>query len=172
MLEINGFAGTDALGKLLAAHLPEHTVVALNGTLGAGKTRLVQAIAAELGIDPRDVTSPTFVLCQIHRGKKQLHHYDVYRVRDDDEFLELGPEESFEQADLTIIEWAERVARCLPRDAWRIDLEVTGPTARRATITIPLEGHHQAAVQQMVASLTGGERQSLSIIAAETDQAD
>lgn len=172
VFDIDGLPGTDVLGKLLATHLPAHSVIALNGTLGAGKTRLVQAVAAELGLDPRDVTSPTFVLCQVHRGKKLLHHYDVYRIRDDDEFLELGPEESFEQADLTIIEWAERVARCLPRDAWKIDLEVTGPTSRRATITVPPGDSHLAAAQQMTADLSRREDRWVVLSADESAESD
>lgn len=150
VFEIDGFEGTETLGKILATSLPPRAVVSLNGTLGAGKTRLVQAIATALSIDPRDVTSPTFVLCQIHRGDKLLHHYDVYRVRDDDEFLELGPEESFEQADLTLIEWGERVAHCLPRDAWRIDLEVTGENTRRANVDVPQTAAAIEAARQMV----------------------
>ena len=60
---------TDALGAALAEVLPEGTTVALCGTLGAGKTRLVQAIAAAVGIDRRDVLSPTFVLIGEHHGR-------------------------------------------------------------------------------------------------------
>src|SRR5438552_10006282 len=86
---------TDRFGALLAAVLPAGTIIALCGTLGAGKTRLVQAIAAACGVRREEVVSPTFVLCQQYRGRFVLNHLDAYRVRDEDEFRELGVEELF-----------------------------------------------------------------------------
>jgi tRNA threonylcarbamoyladenosine biosynthesis protein TsaE len=122
---------TDRLGRALAHYLPDSTAIALEGTLGAGKTRLVQAIADGCGVPPREVTSPTFVLCQPYRARRTIYHLDAYRVRDLDEFLELGVEEYFESPALTVIEWADRVAPCLPPELLEIHLEITGPTARQ-----------------------------------------
>ena len=59
---------TRALGRLLAEVLPDGTTIALCGTLGAGKTRLVQAAAEAVGVEPGKVVSPTFVLVQHYRG--------------------------------------------------------------------------------------------------------
>jgi tRNA threonylcarbamoyladenosine biosynthesis protein TsaE len=56
-------------------------------------------------------------------------------LRDDDEFLELGPEEYFESAGITLIEWADRVVDCLPRDRIEIDIQITGTSQRRFEIT-------------------------------------
>ena len=133
-IELPDVAATERLGALLAEHLPPGTVLALNGTLGAGKTRLTQALAAACGIDPADVTSPTFVLCREYRGRRTIYHLDAYRVRDDDEFLELGVEEYFASDGLTLIEWGEKVHGCLPADHVVISLEVTGETSRRASL--------------------------------------
>jgi tRNA threonylcarbamoyladenosine biosynthesis protein TsaE len=127
-------ADTDRFGVALAAVLPPGTTIALNGTLGAGKTRLVQAIAAGCGVDRQDVVSPTFVLCQRYQGDRTIYHLDAYRLRDDDEFRELGPEEFFDSDGLTIIEWADKVADCLPEERIEIDIEVTGATERRFTL--------------------------------------
>jgi tRNA threonylcarbamoyladenosine biosynthesis protein TsaE len=127
-------ADTDRLGAALAGVLPPGTTIALSGTLGAGKTRLVQAIAAACGIDREDVVSPTFVLCQRYQGDRTIFHLDAYRLKDDDEFRELGPEEFFESDGLTIIEWAGKVADCLPDERIEIDIEVTGPMARRFVV--------------------------------------
>ena len=91
----------------------------------------MQAIAESLGIDRQDVVSPTFVLVHEHRGRRLLYHIDAYRLRDEDEFLALGPEEYFESDGLVLIEWADRVAGCLPKDRVEIRIEVTGPHARR-----------------------------------------
>ncbi len=128
-------ADTDRLGAALADALPPGTTVALIGTLGAGKTRLVQAAAAALGV-PRDAaTSPTFVLVNEYRGRLPIYHIDAYRLRDEDEFLELGPEEYFESAGLTFIEWADRVAACLPVEHIEIRCEAVGETERRFTMS-------------------------------------
>ena len=77
---------TDRLGAALADVLPGGSVVALCGTLGAGKTRLVQAIAAATGVARRSVVSPTFVLVQQYEGRRTIYHLDAYRLRDEDEF--------------------------------------------------------------------------------------
>lgn len=124
---------TDRIGAELAARLPLGAVVALNGTLGAGKTRLVQAIAAACGVPRDEVVSPTFVLCQQYEGTRTINHLDAYRLKDAAEFRELGADELFATADLTLIEWAGRVASALPADCVHIDIEVTGPTSRRIT---------------------------------------
>jgi tRNA threonylcarbamoyladenosine biosynthesis protein TsaE len=122
---------TAALGAALAEELPNGTTIALCGTLGAGKTRLVQAIAEAAGVDRRDVLSPTFVLIQEHHARRTLYHIDAYRVRDEDEFLALGPDEYFDSDGLTLVEWADRVDGCLPPDRVEVHIDVTGPQSRR-----------------------------------------
>lgn len=124
-------AATESFGRALSAVLPDGAVVALHGPLGAGKTRLVQAFAAAEGCAPRDVTSPTFVLINEYRGRRPIYHLDAYRIRDDDEFLALGPEEYFEGRGVTLIEWAERVERCLPPERLEIRIHDLGGDARR-----------------------------------------
>ena len=128
-------AATAALGKALAESLPDGSVVALCGTLGAGKTRLVQAIAEQSGVDRRDVVSPTFVLIHEYHGRRPIYHLDAYRLRDEDEFLDLGPEEYFETDGLTLVEWADRIPGCLPAERLEIHVQVTGPESRRFEIT-------------------------------------
>ena len=131
---------TDRLGGLLAEVLPPGTVVALLGTLGAAKTRLVQGVVAALGHPREDVTSPTFVLLNEYLGGKlPVYHFDVYRLSDEDEFQELGPEEYFEGAGLTFVEWADRVEQFLPPDYLEIRIEVLGETERGFTIRASTE---------------------------------
>ena len=128
-------ADTDRLGAALAVELPAGTVVALCGTLGAGKTRLVQAVAVACGVAAEEVISPTFVLCRQYEGRRRIYHLDAYRVRDDDEFLELGVDEMFAADALTFVEWGDRVAACLPDTGVEIQLTVAGPAARRFELT-------------------------------------
>ncbi len=139
---------TQRLGKLLARALPSTATIALHGTLGAGKTRLVQALAAGCGVPAGEVTSPTFVLCQPYHADRTLYHLDAYRVRDLDEFLELGVEEYFAGPGITLIEWAERVADCLPREKLEVHIEITGELCRKFTLVA-----HGAALEQMLEQL-------------------
>ena len=132
----NNEADTDRLGEMIAAALFPGSVVALIGTLGAGKTRLVQAVAAALG-NPRDaITSPTFVLVNEYLGGRMpVYHFDTYRLRDEDEFLELGPEEYFAGQGVTFVEWADRFEELLPAGYLRIEIAPIGETAREFTIS-------------------------------------
>lgn len=134
--QVNDLEGTDRFGAALAAFLPDGATVCLTGTLGAGKTRLVQAIAAACGVNRTDVVSPTFVLCQHYSAKRQFNHLDAYRINDDDEFLELGVDEMFASNGITIIEWGERVRDCLPSDRVDIRIEVCGNTERKFHVAV------------------------------------
>ncbi len=127
---------TDRFGAALAKLLPDGTTVCLSGTLGAGKTRLVQAIAAACGIDRTDVVSPTFVLCQHYSAARRFNHLDAYRICDDDEFLELGVDEMFASDAITLVEWGKRVRDCLPLDRVEIQIEVLGETQREFQLTV------------------------------------
>jgi tRNA threonylcarbamoyladenosine biosynthesis protein TsaE len=145
----NSEADTDRLGAMLADALFPGSVVGLIGTLGAGKTRLVQAIAAALG-NPRDeITSPTFVLVNEYRaGRMPVYHFDTYRLRDEDEFLELGPEEYFTGQGVTFVEWADRFEQLLPAGYLKIEIAPVGETAREFTIT-GIGAEHEATVAKL-----------------------
>ncbi len=118
--EVSNEEGTAALGRALAKALPSRALVGLNGALGAGKTRLVQSFAEASGIERRMVNSPTFVIVQEYHGSRTIYHADAYRLRDEDEFLQLGLDEYFDQDVVVMIEWADRVASVLPLE--RIDI--------------------------------------------------
>jgi len=134
-ITLNDERDTERLGAALADALPPGTAVGLIGTLGAGKTRLVQAVATALGVPPHTVTSPTFVLVNEYAGGPMpIYHFDTYRLKDDDEFLNLGPDEYFDSAGVTFVEWADRVRDLLPAERLEITLEIAGETERRVSI--------------------------------------
>jgi tRNA threonylcarbamoyladenosine biosynthesis protein TsaE len=145
-------SATTAFGAAIAEVLPPGTTVALCGTLGAGKTRLVQVIAESLGVPRNSVLSPTFVLVQEHHGRRTIYHIDAYRLRDEDEFLALGPEEFFESGGLVFIEWADRVENCLPKERVEIRIEVTGPQSRRFEV-VPIGRRYEQTVEQLASVL-------------------
>lgn len=128
-------AGTDVLGTALATALTPASVIVLLGELGSGKTRLVEAIACGLGCPPEVVTSPTFVLIQEYDGRLPLYHFDAWRLRDSDEFLELGADELLAGDGCCCVEWGDRVADVLPSDRLTVSITPAGPESRRFTCT-------------------------------------
>jgi len=125
---------TESLGRAIGKALAQGGLVALIGPLGAGKTRLAQSIAAALGVDRREVNSPTFVLIQEYAAALPIFHCDTYRLRSVDEFLDLGVDEMFQSEGVCLVEWADRVTPVLPTDRLQIEIEVAGATARNFLI--------------------------------------
>ncbi len=126
---------TERLGFALASVLPNSAIIGLIGPLGAGKTRLVQSIAKAFGVQDGIVASPTFVLLHEYEGELPIFHFDAYRLRDAEEFLNIGAEEYFARPGWSIIEWADRVATCLPGQRLEIAIEPQGEATRRFSIT-------------------------------------
>jgi tRNA threonylcarbamoyladenosine biosynthesis protein TsaE len=119
-----------SLAVSLAGLVQPPLVVELNGTLGAGKTQWTKFWGQALGATAEEITSPTFVIMHRYATDPVIYHLDAYRVRDEDEFLELGVEELFEQPAIVIIEWGEKFADLLPKDRLVIDIEVVDATTR------------------------------------------
>ncbi len=129
-------AATRAAGRALGALLAGGDSVALIGDLGAGKTTLVQAVAAGAGVAPEvAVTSPTFTLVQSYPAARlTIVHVDLYRIEHARELRELGLDELIGGADTAaLVEWADRFV-VLPRDHLRVELSHDGD-ARRLTAT-------------------------------------
>jgi tRNA threonylcarbamoyladenosine biosynthesis protein TsaE len=124
---------TQAVARELSATLRAGDVVLLSGDLGAGKTTFVRGLAEGLGIDPREVSSPTFTLVHEYRGNGlTLYHADLYRLESaatDD----LGLEEIGVKDGVLAIEWPDRLTHDLP-GAMLVRLEVVDDTSRRIAI--------------------------------------
>lgn len=125
-------AETFDLAKRLAATLAPGSTILLYGDLGAGKTVFVRGLAAGLGIDATEVTSPTFVLLQEYHGSLDLFHADLFRVDHQVAVEDLGLEE-LGVGGVLAIEWADRLPR-LPRNALRVQIEDRGGDQRQITI--------------------------------------
>jgi tRNA threonylcarbamoyladenosine biosynthesis protein TsaE len=129
-----GEAETDRLAALFAGVLERGDVVAFEGTLGAGKTRLVRGLASALHADRSFVSSPTFGLVQQYDGDMPLVHIDAYRLNDAAEFERMGGAELFDPEGITLIEWSERIAGSLPRERWVVAARHAGETSREYAI--------------------------------------
>ena len=125
------------LGKLLGKQLAGGEILLLSGPLGAGKTIFVKGIAAALGVDPDEVTSPSFTLVNPYAGRLTLFHIDLYRLDegtsaahsvDLDELLR-------DETAVIVIEWAERLGRYpLPGNVWRVAISGDGDDPRKIFI--------------------------------------
>jgi len=120
---------TMTLGRRVGAACPPGTLLALVGDLGAGKTRFVKGIAAGLGIPEDAVTSPTFVLMNLHPGRLRLAHFDLYRLESVD-LPSLGFYDVREEG-VVVMEWADKVDEKLLGDHVRVEFAFTGETSRR-----------------------------------------
>ena len=107
---------TKRLAETLAACLHPGDVVLLTGDLGAGKTQFVQGVARGLGLDDQ-VTSPTFNILQSYENDvTELHHFDLYRLEDDEELDDIGYFEVLEDGGVSFVEWAEKFPEAIPDD--------------------------------------------------------
>jgi tRNA threonylcarbamoyladenosine biosynthesis protein TsaE len=129
---------TFALGAQVGAQLNGGEVLLLDGPLGAGKTVFVKGLAAALGIDPEEVTSPSFTLVNPYAARLPLFHLDLYRLDegaaaahavDLDELLT-------DERAVVVIEWAERLGN-YPLNAivWRVTIAGDGEATRNILIS-------------------------------------
>lgn len=96
------------MGESLAERLGGEGLILLHGDLGSGKTVLVRGLARALGIDPREVQSPSYTLIHEHEGSSgRLVHVDLYRL-DPEEVPALGLDDLLAGPGIKAIEWAER----------------------------------------------------------------
>lgn len=126
-------ADTFHLGAQLGSRLTGGEILLLSGPLGAGKTMFVKGLASGLGIDPEEVTSPSFTLVNPYDARLRLYHIDLYRLDegasaahavDLDELL-------MDEQAVIVIEWAERLGRYhLPAKGCRITISGDGDEPR------------------------------------------
>ncbi len=125
---------TIAFGTILGTLVQKGDIIALQGSLAAGKTQLTKGIARGLQIDD-PITSPTFTLISEYEGRLPLYHMDVYRLASVDEFLDLGVEDMLYGAGVCVIEWSEKVMTELPENTITIRLEPQADSSRLITMT-------------------------------------
>jgi len=105
---------TILLGNKIGQKLKPGDIIAMQGTLAAGKTTITKGIAQSLGIDDT-ITSPTFCLISEYYGKMPLYHMDVYRLDSIEDFVNLGTDDMLYGDGVSIIEWSEKIMSELPK---------------------------------------------------------
>lgn len=113
---------TQKLGKEISKLIKPSDLLAFYGELGAGKTCLIQGISQ--GLEVKDyVISPSFTIINEYKGKIPIYHFDLFRLINIEEIIDLGYEEYFYGEGLSVIEWAEKIENLLPRDHLKIDIK-------------------------------------------------
>lgn len=125
---------TIQLGQKIGSKLKKGDILAMQGTLAAGKTTITKGIALALGVK-EDITSPTFCLISEYEGNMPLYHMDVYRLDGTEDFINLGVDDMLYGNGVCIIEWSEKIMDELPKSTIIIKLEPIGNTDER-NITI------------------------------------
>ena len=116
----------------LAALLQAGDCIALSGDLGAGKTVVCRAIIRTRANDAMlSVASPTFMIMQEYIfSDVVIHHYDLYRIENEDELIEIGFEEGLEER-ITLVEWPEKAQEIMPENSLIVTIDYCGEQARR-----------------------------------------
>lgn len=127
---------TTSIGYTFGKSLPLNSVVCFFGDLAAGKTTFIKGLVSGAnGISPNHVNSPTFVYLNIYEGQKPVYHFDLYRLRDADEFLSMGFDEMFSREGICCIEWSEKIPDLIPPEAIVVKLQHAGEDVRHIEIS-------------------------------------
>jgi tRNA threonylcarbamoyladenosine biosynthesis protein TsaE len=139
-INIDQQSETEKIARQLAAHVQVGDVIALHGDLGVGKSVFARAFIRALTSDDEEVPSPTFTLVQIYDvDAGELYHFDVYRLENPDDALELGIEEAFNEG-ISLIEWPSKLGTYLPWNCLNIDISPTGTTETGRVMTFSSQG--------------------------------
>lgn len=133
---VYGLDQLEEISKDINNYLKKLPVLTLQGSLGAGKTTLVKALLSEVGVDPDEVTSPTFTYVNVYKipGGKKVFHFDLYRIESEKHFIEMGFDEYLNDEDaIILIEWPEVIEAILPEHL-SAKLEYEGPDKRKLTL--------------------------------------
>lgn len=132
-LKTNNAEETIELGRKIGRLLTKGDVIAMQGTLAAGKTTITKGIAESLGVTDT-ITSPTFCLISEYSGKMPLYHMDVYRLDGGEDFINLGTDDMIYGDGVSIIEWSEKIMDELPKKTIILKLEPQEDGSRIITI--------------------------------------
>ena len=137
---MHNLSTTQRLGKIINSFAKKFSshIVTLEGNLGSGKTTLCKSIISNYLDQEVVVTSPTFTLLNIYENKsKQVYHYDLYRLRHENELLELGIEEAISTKALILFEWPKFAQNYLKRSS-KVEVQLFCDKEQDRTATIKL----------------------------------
>lgn len=118
------------LGRALVGYLQPGLTIFLQGDLGAGKTTLMRGVLRGLSFEGR-VKSPTYTLVESYSvSSLYLYHFDLYRFKHEQEWLDAGFNELFNERNICFVEWPERARTLVPEADITIELSIEGDGRR------------------------------------------
>lgn len=132
--QVNSLEELPAAAAWLLSAKPESRIFLFQGAMGAGKTTFIKAICAQLGVVD-STSSPTFsIVNEYHAPNGPVYHFDFYRLKDEQEALDLGYEEYFYSGNYCFVEWPEKIPSLLPEEAEIIQIHLTENQGRSIKI--------------------------------------
>jgi hydrolase, P-loop family len=140
IIEIPTLEALPEAAKRFVALMGDETVYAFHGEMGAGKTTFIRELCRALGVEEDFTNSPSFSIINEYRSDttaELIYHFDLYRLENIDEALEIGVEDYFDSGALCLLEWPERIEPLLPDDTVVVDIKVNPDQSRTLTVDIP-----------------------------------
>lgn len=122
------------IARKLISNFSDVPIWCFVGEMGAGKTTLIKQICRELGVMDQ-MSSPTFSIVNeyLSAKKESLYHFDLYRLKDLNEALDIGVEDYLYSSHRCLIEWPELIESVLPENYLKINIKLVGDNARSLT---------------------------------------
>lgn len=124
----------DSAAKEIIKAFGEKRIIRFIGEMGAGKTTMIKSLCKALGVD-EEVTSPTFAIVNEYEGAEcRVFHFDFYRVKNQQEAIDLGLADYFYSGEYVFMEWPQLVDDFMPDDVVTLTIREIEPTKRHATV--------------------------------------
>ncbi|GAA0893260.1 tRNA (adenosine(37)-N6)-threonylcarbamoyltransferase complex ATPase subunit type 1 TsaE [Fulvivirga kasyanovii] len=130
-LECDGLEQLKEVARRIISFGKDYNVWLFEGQMGAGKTTLIKAICEAFEVED-NVNSPTFsIVNEYQNGKGEVfYHFDFYRIKDEEEAMDIGAEEYFYSGNYCFIEWPSKVEGLLPDRMLKIEITIIDPVKR------------------------------------------
>jgi tRNA threonylcarbamoyladenosine biosynthesis protein TsaE len=133
---------TEKLDRRLAEKIDSlglsRAYIALRGEMGVGKTAFVRGLASQFGIS--NVKSPTYTVVNEYRGKKNVYHFDMYRIESEDDLYSIGFDEYVDKDGICISEWSENIEDFIPENAIFVSIKRSSENEAKREIEILWDG--------------------------------
>ncbi len=133
ILNASSISDLPGIAKQIVSHAGITRIFLFYGDMGAGKTTLIKQLCNELGSSD-NITSPTFSIVNEYAGPNKIYHFDFYRLKNQNEALDLGAEEYFYSGNYCFIEWPEKIPDLLPDNYIRITIAQQADNSRNITV--------------------------------------
>ncbi len=133
ILNASSISDLPGVTKQIVSYAGNTRIFLFYGDMGAGKTTLIKQLCSELGSSD-NITSPTFSIVNEYAGPNKIYHFDFYRLKNQNEALDLGAEEYFYSGNYCFIEWPEKIPDLLPDNYIRVTIAQQADNSRNITV--------------------------------------